>query len=299
VRYAFVVPLVTALLVAVGFVNARRPIAPAGDYCYLHGDHDHRLTWVSLDDRDPRTNETTIGLSRATKVDAIALQPSTGTLFGADSLIAENRTYLGTFNLATGALQRKPEPIGTGFGVLGELDFHDISGLTFDPETGWLYAVQIKTGEGVPDALLRVDPNSGRFVPRAFGEADYVPLYPVPEYPFLWDMDDIAIDPDTGQMYGIFNNSKDGDRLVKIDKSTGATRDVGPFGLGEVEGLAFDPHGQLWATAGGAPTGDPANALYAVDKATGVVTDRRPLDNSGNYEALACETAAPGPRGGR
>src|SRR5687768_1699950 len=94
-RYTFVVPLLTALLVAFGFASARPLAPPAGDYCYLHGDHDHRLTWVSLDDRDPRTNETTIGPSRATKVDAIALQTSTGTLFGADSLIAENRTYLG------------------------------------------------------------------------------------------------------------------------------------------------------------------------------------------------------------
>ena len=293
VRYPLILPLLAAMLLMVGWASARGPRpAPSGRYCYLHGAADHTLAWVNLDDFDPRTNETTLGRSRTLKVDGIALQPRTGVLYGADSHMDEFVSYLGTFDLASGAFQPLPEPIGTGHGTLGAIPFHDISGLAFDPVTDWLYAVQIETGIGVPDALLRVDPASGRLVPGAFGGADYAVLRPLPAHPHLWDVDDLAIDPATGQMYGIVNNSNDGDRLVRIDKTTGALADVGAFGIGEVEGLSFDPHGGLWITAGGA-AGTPANKLYAVDKHTGAAAQPRLLDNSDNYESLACNVAPP------
>lgn len=293
-RRTVVVPLLSAVLVTIAFTIVRgQPPAPSGAHCYLQGDHDHVLTWVALADFDPRTNETTLGRSRTAKNDAMTLQPRTGVLFGVDALMPRLVGYLGTFDTTTGAFQRSSAPLGTGYGTLGEIHFYDVSGLAFDPVTGWLYASQIETGWGVPDALFRIDPATGRFVQGAFAGADYVPMHPLPDFPHLWDVDDIAIDPGTGQMYGIVNNSNAGDRLVTIDKTTGALADVGAFGLAEVEGLSFDPFGQLWATAGGAPTGHPANALYAVDKATGRASQPRALDNGGNYEALACLSAAP------
>jgi hypothetical protein len=141
-------------------------------------------------------------------------------------------------------------------------------------------------GAGAPDALFRVDPLTGRFVPGAFGGADYVPLYPLPDHPYLWDVDDIAIDPATSRVYGIINNSNEGDRLILIDKTTGALTDVGAFGIREVEGLSFDARGRLWVTAGGDV--DLPNHLYAVDPATGLASNPRVLDNSSNYEGLAC-----------
>jgi uncharacterized repeat protein (TIGR01451 family) len=285
--------LLAAALMMVGFMAAARgrPL-PSGDYCYLQGDRDHTLTWVALNDFDPRTNETTLGANATMKLDALALQPRTGVLYGVDALMPRLIGYLGTFDTTTGAFQRMDTVLGSGQGALGEIHFYDVSGIAFDPVTGWLYAAQIETGHGVPDALFRIDPETGQFVRGAFGGLDYVPMFPLPDYPLLWDVDDIAIDPATGQMYGILNNSNDGDRLVRIDKATGAVTDVGAFGVGEVEGLSFDPHGQLWATAGGV-AGTPANQLYAVDKATGAASSPRLLDNSGNYEGLACLTAAP------
>lgn len=292
-RNGFLLALLSALVLFLSTQFAPAPLpAPGSRFCYLHGDATHALTWVNLDDFDPRSNEVTLGRARTAKVDALTLDPRSGVAYGVDSRIPQFVSYLGTFDLATGAFEPRPAPIGTGRGPRGDLFFHDVSGLAFDPTTNWLYAVQIKTGIGQPDALFRIDPESGRLVAGAFAGADYVSLPALPSYRHLWDVDDIAIDPANGQLYGIVNNSADGDRLVRIDKRTGALSDVGPFGVAEVEGLSFDAFGQLWATAGGVD-GTPANKLYQVDKTTGAATQPRPLDNSGNYEALACLTAAP------
>jgi hypothetical protein len=67
---------------------------------------------------------------------------------------------------------------------------------------------------------------------------------------------------------------------------------VGAFGVSEVEGLSFDSHGRLWATAGGWATNE-ADKLYEVDLATGRARRPRRLVPGGNYEGLACLTAAP------
>ncbi len=295
-RFRPALPLISVMLLALGLSSARRAPLPNADSCYLLGDADQRLTWVSLADRDSRTNETTIGRSYTAKTDSIALHPGTGVLFGVNVLMPRLLGYLGEFDLTTGAFHPRLNDLGDGQGPLGTLHFYDVSGLAFDPATGWLYASQIIVGPGVPDVLFRVDPGTGRTVLGAFGEADYVVLHPLPEFPELSDVDDIAIAPATGHLFGNVTIWRDGVRLVKLDKVTGALTDVGAFGIGEVEGLAFDPRGRLWATAGSAPRGDAANALYAVDPATGAASDRHPLDNSGNYEALACLTTVPDPR---
>jgi hypothetical protein len=291
-RPAFLIPLFSAvILLLVSRLGPHAPPAPpSGDFCYVLSGDGHTLTWVSLNDRTPRSNEVSLGRGRTHKTDALALQPQSGVLFSVDTVMRRGLGYLGTLDTATGAFQPRAADLGRGRGALGEITFYDVSGLAFDSATGWLYAAHIVTGAGAPDVLFRVDPLSGRFVPGAFAGADYVPLYPLPDHPFLWDVDDIAIDPATSRMYGIINNSFEGDRLVVIDTTTGALSDVGAFGIREVEGLAFDARGRLWATAGG--DADRPNHLYAVDPATGQASHPRVLDNSGNYEGLACPLSA-------
>jgi hypothetical protein len=145
----------------------------------------------------------------------------------------------------------------------------------------------------MPDVLFQVDPVTGRHVADAFGPGrDYLALQLLPAYPDLWDVDDLAIEPATGQMYAILNNSWNGDRLVRVDRHTGEIADIGAFGVAEVEGLSFDPHGRLWATAGGWATNE-ADKLYEVDLVTGRARHPRRLAPGGNYEGLACLTAAP------
>jgi hypothetical protein len=286
-----------ALALSAGWPGVALIEAHHDPYCYLLGDYTHTLTRVHTGDTNPASNEVDIGPTATSKSDAMALQPGSGVLYAVNTLMSSQVGYLGTLNTATGAFSARPNSLGTGQGELGPVTFYDLSGLAFDPATGTLYASHVRwaLGQQLPDVLFQVNPGTGQFVPNAFGQGqDYVPLYPLPAYPSLADVDDIAIHPVTGQMYGIMNNSGGGDRLVRIDKQSGAASDVGAFGVSEVEGLSFDAHGQLWATAGSAPTGSPANILFAVDLQTGAASAARPIDNSGNYEAVACFNSGEG-----
>ena len=266
-------------------------------YCYVVGDQSRTvriLSRVTKDDFNSTTNELTIGEVGTLKTDGMALHPVTGVLYGVDTDMLNEHGTFGTISLTTGAFTAIGSGLGTANGSLGPQTLFDPSGFTFDPVTGFLYATHIRIGEAAVDLLYRVNTTTGAFVPNAFGPGnDYVTLPLLAAYPELVDVDDIAIDPATGQMYGILNNSGVGDRLIKINKLTGATSDVGPFGVAEVEGLDFDPHGQLWATAGGVEHTE-ANKLYEVNKTTGAATNPRLLNNAarGNYEALACMTPA-------
>jgi hypothetical protein len=293
--------LLLGLLPATGsllaLANGQPPPQP---YCFAASsprNYGGQLTVVSLSAFEATGQETPIGSTRARKIDAIALHPVTGELYGADSNLAGRIGYLGTFDLATGRFTRRPLPAGVVLGSLGAVTLYDFSGLAFDPLTGVLYVTHVRYAADAnrPDVLAQLNPVTGTFVPNAFGPGqDYVPLNSLPAFPHLSDVDDIAIDPTDGQMYGILNNSHaPGDRLVKIDKATGAVTDVGPFGLDEVEGLDFDPRGQLWATAGSLER--LPNHLWQVDKRTGQASHPRPLDHSQNYEALACMVSRPGP----
>lgn len=227
-------------------------------------------------DFNPATNETVIGNgdTGTEKTDAIALQPDAGVLFGSNSLMGtrpedQRRGYLGTYDLSTGQFIQHPNPLGYGDGRLGRQNLYDMSGLTFDPATGDLYATHVRSTVGHADLLIRVDIVTGRVVENAFGpNVDYVPMDLLPAYPELDTVEDIAIDPADGQMYAIINNSTVGDRLVKVDTQAGALTDVGPFGVGEVEGMDFDPHGRLWVTAG-VTDNSTEWYLFEVDKATG------------------------------
>jgi hypothetical protein len=254
------------------------------------------MTRIAKWDFNPATNETTIGGNTGTeKTDSIAFQVGTGVLYGTNVLMAgrpenERSGYLGTYNMSTAKFNQFANPVGYGTGISGTQNIYDFSGLTFDSSNGYLYASHVRTTNGHADLLVRIDPTTGQLVKNAFGTArDYALLPILPAYPGLQWIDDIAIDPSDGQMYGIINNSTVGDRLIKINKNTGATSDVGQFGIGEVEGMDFDPHGRLWVTA--AVVDDGLDWwLYEVDKNTGRATNPRRISNSTNYEALACMT---------
>jgi hypothetical protein len=133
---------------------------------------------------------------------------------------------------------------------LGWIRFGDIDGLAFDPTTGVLYGTQRRSL--MFDILLQIDVHSGSFVPDAFGEGvDYVLI----GGSTLWkDVDDIAID-DRGVMYGIVNNEGFDDRLVVIDKMTGAvsspsTVTVNGLAINDIEGLTYYNNGILLGTTG-------------------------------------------------
>jgi hypothetical protein len=91
---------------------------------------------------------------------------------------------------------------------------------------------------------------------------------------------DITIDP-SGLMYGI---DVDGDALVAIDKTSGATQAIGSIGFDAVfgEGLDFDPEtGILYL----ASSDESSASFYTVDPATGAATLVGPL--AGELDTMA------------
>jgi hypothetical protein len=275
----------TLILLLAWSVDAPAEAQTAGiEVCYTvsdstaeakDGDAEDVLHRVVRADADPATNEMDIGSGTGTFfIEAIAFQPGTEVLFATDA------GMLGTLDLVTGRFNPVGSGVGRGSGAHGSVELDDIDGLTFDPTNGDLYGSHRSSRDR--DLLLRIDPATGAFVPGAFGGDDYVVVEGLGG---LEDIDDLAIDPTDGQMYAIANNDGRGDHLVKLDKATGATTDVGPLGEGDMEGLSFAPDGQLIGTTGKVSGNE---AIWDLDKATGSAGNRRPLDNAEDYEGLSC-----------
>lgn len=254
--------------------------------CYLVADQEDVLTVVDKNNFDPMTNEVTIGPlldaggNAITNVEGIAYNPVTEILYGA------NGSRLGTIDYDTALFTPAPQPFGSGDGTAGTVTFGDVDGLSFDPFTGILYGTVRRTG--LPDLLIQIDPATGAHVPDAFGAGvDYVEIAPTMG---LVDNDDIAIDPADGQMYVIANGGATGtDRVVAVDKATGATTDIGLVGVNDVEGFSFGADGQMWGT-NGASIGL-SRYLFNIDKTTGAaIMPLVPIDNSGDYESVECFT---------
>ncbi|NQU41231.1 MAG: DUF11 domain-containing protein [Lentisphaerae bacterium] len=222
--------------------------------------------------------EVAVGVGTGTfDIEAIAFNPIDTELFAADA------DELGTIDLTTG-VYTTIGPFGSGTGSVGTIAFSDVDGLTFDPFTFEMYgSVRL----GTEDLLIKIDPVSGSAVADAFGAGvDYVVVNAIAGHD---DIDDIAIDPYDGQMYGIANSGGAGDRLVKINKQTGVATDVGLLGVDDHEGLSFSNDGELFGTTGAVGT----DSLYDVEKTNGVASNQRPLTAGSDYEGSDSLTCPP------
>jgi hypothetical protein len=168
--------------------------------------------------------ETIIGPLGVSNVEAIALSPDTGTLYGA------NASTLGTINTTTGAYTTIGS-FGTGSGPLGSITFSDIDGLAFEPATGTLWGSQFLGGTNV---LIQIDLATGAHIPGVFGGDDYLVLSGIAH------IDDMAFDATTGVLYAS-DSPGGGDTLRAVNTTTGATRAIGPMGTTDMEGLSSDP----------------------------------------------------------
>lgn len=257
--------------------------------CYVIADNEDTNNRDTLSRVDFLTGEETlIGETGTLDVEAIAFQFSTGILFGT------NGGQLGTLNLTTAAFSSRPNPVGSGNGFYGVVNMTDIDGLSFDPLTGILYGThRIRlTGD---DVLIQIDPDLGSIVSGAFGTGiDYVRVIAPDVNNNFQDIDDIAIDPVDGQMYAILNDGGEGDWLIKVDKETGVGTGVNQLGVDDMEGLSFNPAGQLMGTTGKAG-GAFRDRLFQIDKVTGITDTGTsvPLTLATDYEGSDCLTSVP------
>lgn len=250
-----------------------------------------------------RTNGQTIviGMTGTQKIEAIAFGPM-------DTLYAVDAKQLGTLDLNTGVFTAKPQPLGSGNGTQGVVNFNDADGLFYDVANNILWGVQRVSNK--PDVLFQIDPVTGARVANAFGVGkDYVPVQPATSgNSSLTDLDDIAIDPVDDVMYGAANSGGTGGILVIIDRLTGATTPISEFRyplpysinpafagqvVDDIEGLSFFNDGQLYGSTGNnGPDSNDNNQLFKLDKTTGEAT-RVGAFPAGHmdYEGLACLTA--------
>lgn len=251
--------------------------------CYLVADAgggnggNDLFTSVDTADFNPATNESNFGSGTGTNtIEAIAFNSATGVVYAA------NAGQLGTLSTVTGVFQARPQSFGTGSGSAGNVTFSDVDGLTYDATTGVLYGSHRRGGN---DVLIQIDMNTGAHVPDAFGAGiDYVEIQAIAGSNLV---DDIAVDPTTGVMYATTNSGGSTDRLVTVNKLTGATTNVALITVPDIEGLGTDPSGQLWGTSG------TQGILYEINKATGVGSNGRIINNGSDYEAVDCYAVSP------
>ena len=243
--------------------------APGASLCYGAADSGDRFVIIDVTDG---TVDTNVGALGASRVEAIAIDPNGLDVYGAD------RDELGRINTDTGEFIRLTEPFGTGSGSVGNITFDDVDSLAFDHDTGTFWGVDARGGS---DALFQIDPDTGAHVPDAFGVGiDYVLITGTGT-----SIDDIAIDPSTGTMYGSDTSNT---QLITINTSTGASTAVGGFGGGvDMEGIGFHSDGTLYGTAG--------QRLYTINTSTGAATQvgsGDTLNVGDDYEAFDCHFTA-------
>jgi hypothetical protein len=233
-----------------------------------------------------------------------------------ETLYAVDGGQFGTLNLESGEFTPIGEGIGTGRGVDGEVELNDIDGLTADQAAdGLIYATHRREHQSSPqyDLLFQVNVYTGQIVANAFGEGvDYVPVT-IAGLPEFYDVDDIASDPESGQLY-IIANTGDGVRsvLAYLEKDGGVPTGNAIYigeNVDDIESLTFssepEPDGsyKLYGTTGGGGANkdaDPTNRnrLYEISKLTGAASPQGELlppegAPQRDYEAVSCRTEEP------
>ncbi|MEZ5001485.1 MAG: metallophosphoesterase [Chitinophagales bacterium] len=211
-------------------------------------------------------------------IEAIALS------YNADSLFAVDGDSLGLVDLTTGAFNAYGTRIGSGTGSLGSYTFLDIDGLAYDSERNILWATERR--EGAPDLLLVIDHTTGLLVEDYFGAGvDYLVTSGAG---LLNDIDDIAVNPNTGNLFAMNNNNGTITNLIEIDPATGVISVINSTGLNDMEGQGFHNDGKFYSTSG--RIGTPSNVFYEVDTATASLTAIGHFSTGGDFEGCDCKS---------
>ncbi len=257
---------------AVTVINNAPPLIDT--FCYLVPNNSNRLIKVDLNTGGEDNTFGALGPSGAIR--AIAYRDRDSLLFVA------NNTVLGTYNTDTDIYTA----IGS-FGSVGPATPISVDGLAFHPFTGELFGTTRNNGS---DLLIKINPNTGSFIPGAFGGADYLTISVGGS---TTNIGDITFDPDTGVLYGIANaGGTNFDRLITIDTTAGSATAVGSnLGVNRMEGLSAFNNGNFYGTTGN--NSDPSsvsNQFYSINKSTGAASLISALSEEAGYESIACAT---------
>ncbi len=246
-----------------------------------------------------------VGSTTVTNEETVAYDPFNGELYSA------NGDQLGRLDQNTGAYTAVSSHYGDVRLPGGSThDIHDVDGLCFDPFGKVIWATERISDYNANDLLFKIDASTHEIIQNAFGtNVDAVPVQEVFD-PVLnqdvYDIDDIAVDPETGDLYAIQNQGGHGGVLTIIDKTNGnVIISKGTFDepgsasspVDDIEGLTFFNSGQLLASTGdNGPDSQDKNRLFLINKNTADATPQSPIDPSGDkydFESLTCLTDEP------
>ena len=217
------VGLAAAALVLVTLLSGIAAAAGAPQ-CYALADQSdsddyNRLVSFAADDVAAAT---LIGSAGTDDIEAIAFDPVLDVLWGMDSV--GGGAQLGVIDITTGDWSPVLPSSNTAVIVTSvtgptDNDVSDIDAMAVDPVTGLIWA---SNRNGNEDSIFVLDPVTGAIVPDYFGPGvDGVDAWHAGGASWAEDIDDFAIDPDTGVLYAVANAGGNDDRLVWIDKNTG------------------------------------------------------------------------------
>ena len=237
------------------------------DSCYLVADNNPDTSTADrLLSIDPITGDfVDIGATLTNNMEGATWNLTGTTLYGVEA------GQLVTIDKDTG-VRTVVGTIGAINGTFGSIATPHVDRLAFDPAHGKLYAVArrednpITAGNTLLDVLFQINPTTGARVANAYGAGvDYIPIATNTLTPALYDVDDIVFDR-SGVLYAIANDSTANiglsDRLVTLNKATGAITDIAGFidaadgttAVTDVEDLAFLVGFGLLASTGDAST---------------------------------------------
>lgn len=240
-----------------------------------------------------------IGSTGISGIEALAYDPFNRIVYSC------NNNILGTIDTLNGdftpVITSGDDKIGVVNGANGSHTIRDIDGLTFDPFTGTLWASERRESNSTDnDYILKLNPTTGKFIPDAFGPGvDYVvaeEVWDSVQNKFVYDVDDISLDPYKGDLYAISNQGGAGGMLTILNKTDGTPQQIiGSFqGIDDIEALGFYNRGGFFGSTGNnSPDANDKNKFFIIEKNNAAMTQVGPIDPSNDerdFEACDCLT---------
>jgi len=270
------------------------PIISAQDFiCYAvadEGNPDVLFIYDSASD-----NWSLVGSTGVSDIEAITYDVTSSTIY------AVNSTSFGSIDAASGAFTLISNLGSINGSQYGSILVDDVDGLSYDLINNVIWASQRIAGLNNNDVVFQIDPATGLVIPNAFGAGlDYISIEEVFDGTVgidVFDVDDLAVNPTTGELFVISNMGGVGGVLSLINTADGSIEEVvGDFSVDDLEGLSFNVSGNFFGTTGGnGPVAADNNLFYSIDVATATTSVLSTIDPSGantDFEALECLASA-------
>jgi len=230
-------------------------------------------------------------VQNAEKMEAMAINPVDKIIYAFDSY------RFGTIELGTTKFALKNASLkGNGKikgKVINNFIFGDVDGLAFDAYTCELWATNRLSGSNANDLLFKINPETGEVIKGVFaGGYDFVEIeesYDGTVGGSVFDVEDIAVNPFTGQLFAIQNQNGPG-VITEIDKFDGRIEEeIYDLSVDDIEGLGFTGYGNLYGTTG--DNSDVASSLIAIDYINKSTAQLAPIDPNlpvGDFESFDC-----------